>query len=103
MSENLSAAAEALGTPEAIIQRSAAARAKADGVAVEEVLAAWAGGTSAPAAASPPEPVAPAPEEAVAALRALESSGRRVGASFCVNKPSCWSPMVKKDATETSG
>ena len=66
MSENLSAAAEALGTPEAIVQRSATARAKADGVAVEEVLAAWAGGTSAPVAASP-EPVAPAPEETVAA------------------------------------
>lgn len=67
MSENLSAAAEALGTPAAIVQRSAAARAKADGVAIEEVLAAWAGGTSAPVAASLPEPEAPAAEETVAA------------------------------------
>ncbi len=67
MSENLSAAAEALGTPEAIVQRSAAARAKADGVAVEEVLAAWAGGTSAPVAVSLPEPEVSAVEETVAA------------------------------------
>lgn len=74
---DLSAAAEALGVPEAIVQRSAAARAAETGTSVDEVLAAWAGGGSvaggAPAAetAPPPEPetapaAAPETEEAEA-------------------------------------
>lgn len=50
MSEHLAAAAEAIGAPEALIQRSAEARAQADGTAADEVLAAWAGGTTADAA-----------------------------------------------------
>lgn len=59
----LSAAAQALNAPEAMVQRSAEARSKATGVPVEEVLAAWAGGSSAPSdagAASPPAPATPA-------------------------------------------
>ena len=74
MSDYLTAAAQALSAPEAIVKRSAEARAKAGGMSVDEILAAWAGGaTVAPApvstpAASPPsaaaatvetEPVAP--------------------------------------------
>ena len=39
MSENLARAAEVLGAPEILVQRSAEARADADGVSVEEVLA----------------------------------------------------------------
>ena len=70
MSENLARAAEVLGAPEILVQRSAEARAEADGVPVEEVLAAWAGGgaspspsASAPAPAPAPDPApAPAPE-----------------------------------------
>lgn len=54
----LSAAASALGAPEAIVKRSAEARAKASGVSVDEILAAWAGGETVTAAAPPP----PAPE-----------------------------------------
>jgi hypothetical protein len=74
MSE-LSAAAAALGVPEAIVQRSAAARAAETGLSVDEVLSAWAGGDSvagaAPAAAEEPaaaetETPAPAEEEAPA-------------------------------------
>jgi hypothetical protein len=74
---DLGAAAAALGVPEAIVQRSAAARAAETGMSVDEVLAAWAGGGSVaggpPAAeAEPGEPEAPAeeapaPEEQVAA------------------------------------
>lgn len=56
---DLSAAAEALGVPEPIVQRSAAARAAETGMTVDEVLAAWAGGGS--VAGSPP---AAAAEEA---------------------------------------
>lgn len=55
MSENLSAAAEALGIPEPLVQRSAEARAAETGADVEEILAAWAGG-EAPAAAPAAEP-----------------------------------------------
>jgi hypothetical protein len=43
---DLSAAAAALGIPEAIVSRSAAARAAETGMTVDEVLAAWAGGGS---------------------------------------------------------
>ncbi len=52
MSENLAKAAQAMNAPEILVQRSAEARASADGVSVEEVLAAWAGGGSPPSAGS---------------------------------------------------
>jgi cytochrome c oxidase cbb3-type subunit II len=55
MSELLSAAAAALGTPEALVKRAAEARAQATGTTVDEVLTAWAGGGAiAPSPASPP-------------------------------------------------
>ncbi|HZD23992.1 MAG TPA: hypothetical protein VE569_11410, partial [Acidimicrobiia bacterium] len=62
---SLSAAAEAMGLPEALVQRSAEARAAATGQSVDEILAAWAGGeaVSAPAPAAEPE-VTEAPETA---------------------------------------
>ena len=50
---DLAAAAAALGVPESLVQRSAEARAKASGASVEEILAAWAGGGTAPAAPAP--------------------------------------------------
>jgi hypothetical protein len=62
MSELSAAAAAALGIPEAIVQRSAAARAEETGMSVDEVLAAWAGGGDIPAPSAP----APAPEGAEA-------------------------------------
>jgi len=52
MDELLKQAAEALGYPETMVERSALARAKADGVSVEDVLAAWAGGGEIVAGAS---------------------------------------------------
>ncbi len=57
------------GAPEHLVERSAEARAQAQGVAVEEVLAAWSGGeelTAAPAAVTEAPP-APSPEAAPAA------------------------------------
>ena len=48
MSELLEAAAQVVGAPPELVQRSAEARADADGVPVEEVLAAWAGGEQCP-------------------------------------------------------
>ncbi len=59
MSDSLAAAVAALpGVPEQLVMRSASARATAQGVAVDQVLAAWGGGGSvsagsAPAAAAP--------------------------------------------------
>ncbi|CAN5784578.1 hypothetical protein BH18ACT6_BH18ACT6_17570 [soil metagenome] len=62
---DLADAAAALGVPEAIVQRSAEAGAKATGTSVDEILAAWAGGGSVPAASSPePTPASPAAETA---------------------------------------
>ncbi len=60
MSDFLAQAAQAMGAPEELVQRSAEARAGADGVPVEEVLRAWAGGGPSPAATAPsPPPAAP--------------------------------------------
>ncbi|HSJ84140.1 MAG TPA: cytochrome c [Acidimicrobiia bacterium] len=62
MSELSAAAAAALGVPEAIVERSAAARAAETGMSVDEVLSAWAGGDAVAAAASPPTEEQPAAE-----------------------------------------
>lgn len=64
----LSDAAEAMGVPEPLAERSARARAAASGQSYEDILTAWAGGqaaaTSAPAEAPPEEPTEEAPTEA---------------------------------------
>jgi mono/diheme cytochrome c family protein len=65
---DLSAAAEALGIPEAIVMRSAAARAAETGMTVDEVLSTWAGGGAAPVSTAPtaePAPPEAEPEPAV--------------------------------------
>jgi hypothetical protein len=56
VSDLLAAAAAALKAPEVLVQRSAEARAKATGAAVDEILAAWAGGDTAPSAPPAAEP-----------------------------------------------
>ncbi len=70
MSSLLAAAAEALGAPEHLVERSAAARAAAEGVSVEDLLTAWAGGAPAPSGAAPAQtaarPPPPAAEPAAA-------------------------------------
>jgi hypothetical protein len=58
---DLANAAAALGVPEAIVQRSAEARAKATGASVEEILAAWAGGAPIAAKEGTPPPSSPEP------------------------------------------
>ena len=60
-----------MNVPETLVQRSAEARAKATGASVDDVLAAWAGGAAAPAAAAPVES-APAPAPAAEATPAPE-------------------------------
>lgn len=61
MSEQLTAASNAMGIPETLVERSAEARAAESGASTEEILTAWAGGEAAPAAA-PPETPEEAPE-----------------------------------------
>lgn len=61
MSDLLAAAAAALGSPEAVVKRSAEARAKASGMSVDQVLAAWAGGGPLEAVAAPTLDAAPPP------------------------------------------
>lgn len=62
---SLTGAAAAMGLPEALVERSAQARAAEAGVSADEILAAWAGGEAVEAAApAEPEPVSePAPSE----------------------------------------
>jgi cytochrome c oxidase cbb3-type subunit 2 len=64
MSEALAAAAAAMGIPEALVERSAEARAGESGASVEDVLTQWAGGEAAPvtAASAVAEPVPEAAE-----------------------------------------
>ena len=64
MSDLLSAAAQAMGVPEPIAERSARARAAASGQSYEDILAAWAGGQA--VAAAPAEAPAETPAEAPA-------------------------------------
>jgi hypothetical protein len=64
MSELLTAAANALSVPEPLVERSAAARATANGTSVDDVLSAWAGGAPATGSAPAPTPAPPAEEEA---------------------------------------
>ena len=59
---DLAAAAAAMGVPEALVKRSAEARARATGASVDEILTAWAGGGEAPAA-TPAATTAPAEPE----------------------------------------
>jgi hypothetical protein len=59
-------AAKLAGAPEELVVRSAQARARAQGVTVDEVLAAWAGEGALEAAPAAAEAPAPAPEEAPA-------------------------------------
>jgi MFS family permease len=72
-----------MGIPPELVQRSAAARAEADGTSVVDVLTAWSGGAPAPAPAAPepteaaatpePEPAPePAPEPVAAPIAVVE-------------------------------
>ena len=64
MSDLLAAAKQALpGVPDALVMRSAEARAAAQGASVDDVLASWGGGASIPAAAPAAEAPAETPAE----------------------------------------
>lgn len=69
-----------MGVPEALVKRSAEARARATGTSVDDILAAWAGGGEAPAAAASaavpdegPKPQASSPTPEPASVTAAPS------------------------------
>ncbi len=74
MSDQLSAAAEAMGIPEALVERSAGARAAEAGTSAEEIIAAWAGGGAVPESAEPDTAAEPAEPDA-ADEEAAEEAG----------------------------
>lgn len=65
MSDLLSRAAEAMGVPEPLAERSARARAEASGQSYEDILTAWAGGQAVAATADAPEATTEAEPETV--------------------------------------
>jgi mono/diheme cytochrome c family protein len=83
----LARAAAAQGLPEAMTKRSAAARAKAEGQTVDEVLAEWAGVelSAAPASEEPAAPAEPA-ESAPAPAPAAEAPAAAVDAADLLAK-----------------
>lgn len=75
MSDQLSNAAEAMGIPESLVERSAEARAAETGTSAEEIIAAWAGGAAVPESAEPDtaaEPAEPDTADEAAAEEAEE-------------------------------
>lgn len=90
MSEALSAASAALGIPEDLVQRSAAARATETGMSVDEVLAAWAGGGAIAAAPATPPAESPEPE----AQPDIEASDEPAPASPTIATPAPTEPAV---------
>ncbi|MEA1902585.1 MAG: cbb3-type cytochrome c oxidase subunit II [Actinomycetota bacterium] len=79
---DVAAAAAALGIPESLVERSAAARAAETGGSTDEIIAAWAGGGAAPTTAAAPAEspaatsaptAAPVPEPAAPAAAAIET------------------------------
>ncbi|CAN5759144.1 hypothetical protein BH23ACT5_BH23ACT5_17860 [soil metagenome] len=96
MSEQLSAAAQAMGIPEALVERSARAKADATGQTYEAVLAAWAGGESVETeqAETPAPPAAPpAADEATEDMAA--PPGAEVPAAATPPAPAATSAQVE--------
>jgi hypothetical protein len=93
MSDILAAAAAALGTPEALVQRSAAARAAETGASVDDILTAWAGGAP-PPTASPDATAAETDETSPAAAPAETEPA----ASAIVETPASPAPVVEAAA-----
>ncbi|MGH8912456.1 MAG: c-type cytochrome [Acidimicrobiia bacterium] len=96
MSDQLSAAAAAMGIPEAIAERSARARAEATGQTYEDVLAAWAGGQA--VAAAPAAEAAPGAPAETTAEPASESTGEEAPGATAPPAPAAPAPAVSPAA-----
>lgn len=108
MSDQLSAAAQAMGIPEELVQRSAAARAAAAGTDTDTVLGAWAGGEAAPApvaATAAPEPTpasepTPAPETALPETPVTPEPAAPAAAPAAVTPPPAPSEVSPEQALD---
>lgn len=94
MSEQLAQAAEAMGIPEPLVERSAAARAAEAGTSAEEILAAWAGGEAVSAPSDEPDepseaeaPATEAPEEEASEEPAPEPATPEIEIETPAEKP----------------
>ena len=120
MSELLAQAAAALNAPEAIVKRSAEARARAGGLSTDEVLAAWAGGGSVAAApavsapaptaqpamteAAPPASTAPAPTPAPEpAFEASQVAAVAIAEPLVVEEVEVFEPVPLGQRVRTAG
>ena len=94
MSDLLQAASEALGTPPELVQRSAAARAAANGTTVDDILEAWSGGEVAAPAAAPPaeETQQAAPAETEPEAAEAEPAAKPAAAVGVVEEPAFAAP-----------
>lgn len=97
MSEFLAAAAAVVGGPEELVQRSAAARAQAQGVSVDEILQAWAGGS---AVAPAPAAEAPAPAPAAEPAAPSESTAEAPAAAPSAAAPAASQPAAAPVASQ---
>lgn len=96
MEELIAQAAAATGYPASMVERSAAARAKAEGTTIEAVLAGWAG-VEVPAAGAP----APAPAQAPAASAAPAGAAMSLDdlASAAAEKSGMPAKLLMRSAT----
>lgn len=97
MSDALTAAAQALSAPEAIVRRSAEARARVTGVPVEDILTAWAGGTAVTTTAAVATPTT-APVEALEPT--MEEAAPASSPIAVVTAPSVAAPVSEPVAEE---
>jgi mono/diheme cytochrome c family protein len=84
---DLSAAAAKLGVSEAILKRSAEARAKATGASIDEILKAWAGGEAAPQPVASPQSPVSSPPESVANFQAPVAGSEPVASPITSTVP----------------
>ncbi len=87
---DLAAAAAATGVPEELLLRAAHARAEAQGVSADDLLAAWGGGAPAPVAATAaaaPEPAAPSPQPAEPPVEELAADADADAVAVAVAEP----------------
>ena len=93
-----------MGIPPELVQRSAAARAAADGTSVDDILAAWAGDAPPPAPAPAPEPTAseaeaPSTEAATSEPEAAETEVEPAAAAVAVLEAPQPPPQASPPAT----
>jgi len=87
VSEQLTAAAATLGLPEALVQRSAEARAAETGASADDILAQWAGGEAAPPPPPPETPADTAEEETAPAEEVSEERDEPAAPEVVIEEP----------------